>query len=321
MLWIVDAAQYGLKLMRYYPDPDMTRARNGLAEYLKLPADLVQPASGGASAIVLASGCGMKNVLLCSPCFGEYRAAAEHRGLPVQSVCLLKKDRSIESPAKAIRDSLSESTLIWVCSPMNPVGCAFSREEILDLLALARERKCRVALDEAFIDFCPQNSCRDLIEDWPELIVVGSLTKILGIPGVRLGYLCAQDAKELGQNALPWELNSFAEAIAEELPFHKAELAQEAAKNAARRETFTKGLLALGFTVHLSDTNFVLVDLGRPAEPIVSALKEKRILVRTCLDFEGLSDGRHLRLAVKDDRSNRKFLSALKEILSCAENR
>jgi histidinol-phosphate/aromatic aminotransferase/cobyric acid decarboxylase-like protein len=321
MGWIADAVNAAKKAMRYYPQPDMSRARKGLAAYLDLPEDFVQPASGGASAIVLATACGMERVLLCSPCFGEYRAAAVNRGLPVESACLLESGRRIADPAKAVRSVLKEGTLVWICNPMNPVGHAFSRDQILDLLTLAQQRRCRVALDEAFIDFCPEYSCRDLVKEWPELIVTGSLTKILGIPGIRLGYLCSRDALQLGQKALPWELNCFAEAIARELPFHREEIAEEARRNEGRRRPFTEGLRSLGLFVYPSASNFVLVDLGRDASPIVSMLKEKRILVRTCLDFEGLADGRHLRLAVKDDRSNRRLLRALKESLSCAENR
>ena len=319
--WVIDALQFAKRNVVYYPAPDMHRARKGLAEYLELPEEFVQPASGGASAIELATRCGKKRVMLCSPCFGEYRASAEKNGIPVESVCLLDGARRIASPADALEDELGSEMLVWLCSPMNPTGHAFSRQEILDLLALARRKNCRVALDEAFIDFCPGASCRDLIRDWPELIVVGSLTKILGIPGVRLGYLCAQDALMLGANCLPWELNCFAEGIAEELPFHKEEILAEAKDYRKRTQDFTEKLRALGLYVYPSQSNFVLADLGRPADPVIEALKEKKIIVRRCMDFEGIDDGHHVRLAVKDDKSNRKFINTLKEILTCAENR
>lgn len=319
--WVKKALRSAIKNVPYYPPLDMHRARKGLADYLELPEEYVQPAAGGASAIELATRCGMQRVMLCSPCFGEYKGAAERASLPVESVCLLGSDRKIASPAEALESSLGKNMLIWVCSPMNPVGHAFSRQEIEDLLALARRKNCRVALDEAFIDFCPGASRRDLVKTWPELIVVGSLTKILGIPGVRLGYLCARDAGKLAVNALPWELNCFAESVAVELPEHKAEIAEDAKKSAARTRAFTEELRSLGLYVYPSQSNFVLVDLGREADPVIEALKDKKILVRRCMDFEGIDDGQHLRLAVKDEASNRKFYLTLKEILTCAENR
>ena len=318
--WVRKVMRAAIKNVSYYPATDMHRARKGLADYLELPEEFVQPASGGASAIELAARCGMQRAMLCSPCFGEYGASARKAGIPVESVCLLDGARRIVSPAEALEEELGRGMIIWLCSPMNPTGHAFSRQEILDLLALARRKSCRVALDEAFIDFCPGTSCRDLVRDWPELIVTGSLTKILGIPGARLGYLCAQDAIELGNNCIPWELNCFAESVAIELPQHKEEIVKDAAASHRRTQVFTEGLRSLGLYVYPSQTNFVLVDLGREADPVIEALKEKKILVRRCMDFEGISDGRHIRLAVKDDKTNQKFLFTLKEILTCAEN-
>jgi histidinol-phosphate/aromatic aminotransferase/cobyric acid decarboxylase-like protein len=319
--WVKKALRSAIKNISYYPATDMHRARKGLAEYLELPEEFVQPSSGGASAIELATRCGKKRVMLCSPCFGEYRASAEKNGLPVESICLLDGARRIVSPAEALEDELGSDMLVWLCSPMNPTGHSFSRQEILDLLALARRKNCRVALDEAFIDFCPGASRRELVKDWPELIVVGSLTKILGIPGVRLGYLCAQDALSLGKNCIPWELNCFAEEAAIQLPAHRQEILEDAKECLQRTKTFSEGLESLGLYVYPSQSNFVLVDLCIDADPVIEALKEKKILVRRCMDFEGIDDGRHVRLAVKDERSNQKFLNTLKEILTCAENR
>ena len=175
-------------------------------------------------------------------------------------------------------------------------------------------------VDEAFIHYCPENSVRHLLADHPRLLITGSMTKILGIPGVPLGYLCSQDALQLGSKCLPWELNCFAEEVAVQLPFHKDEMLADAQQSALRTHVFSEGLRSLGLTVYPSSSNFVLVDLGRDAEPVIEALKEKKILVRRCMDFAGIDDGKHLRLAVKDDKTNLKFLITLKEILTCAEN-
>ena len=128
------------------------------------------------------------------------------------------------------------------------------------------------------------------------------------------------DALELGKNCLPWELNCFAERVAMELPLHKEEMLEDAQKSLIRTRTFEEGLRSLGLFVYPSASNFVLVDLWREADPVIEALKARHILVRRCMDFEGVSDGRHLRLAVKDDKTNLKFLLTLKEILTCAEN-
>ena len=104
--WVKEALQKAMDNISYYPATDMHRARKGLADYLELPETYVQPASGGASAIELATRCGMNQVLLCAPCFGEYKGAALKMRLPVETVVLLQKDRSIASPAEAVKDTL-----------------------------------------------------------------------------------------------------------------------------------------------------------------------------------------------------------------------
>ncbi|MBR3718760.1 MAG: aminotransferase class I/II-fold pyridoxal phosphate-dependent enzyme, partial [Firmicutes bacterium] len=112
----------------------------------------------------------------------------------------------------------------------------------------------------------------------------------------------------------------FAEEIAAQLPLHREEMLEDARQSAERTKVFSKALQGLGVTVYPSSSNFVLIDLGREAEPVICALKEKKILVRRCMDFTGINDGRHLRLAVKDNETNQVFIDTLKEILTCAEN-
>ena len=111
-----------------------------------------------------------------------------------------------------------------------------------------------------------------------------------------------------------------AAAVLRALPDHRADVIDEARLTAARREALVTGLQAMGLYVYPSRAAFVLVDLGRPAEPIAAALKDQGILVRQCMDFSGVDDGNHLRLAVKDDRSNARLLAALREALTCAAN-
>ena len=81
------------------------------------------------------------------------------------------------------------------------------------------------------------------------------------------------------------------------------------------------GLEQLGVFVYPSEGAFLLADFGRAVSPIARELEKRKILVRECANFDGLNDGCHLRLAVKDERSNRKFIEALREAMTCAESR
>lgn len=319
--WVKEALTRGLDNAAYYPDPEMRAARSALAEYLNLEPDMVLPTAGGISAIDMAACLNNGTMLTFTPCFEEYARQGFNRSARTQTLPILS-GREILSPAACARGRLFEGCVVWLCNPMNPVGAAFGRNEILELLEMVEAAKGFLIIDEAFIAYCPEFSSRDLIAEHDRLIVVGSMTKILGIPGVRLGYFCAQPEiiQRLRPRQLTWELNCFAEQAALALPGHRREIDLDVMENARRRELLKADLEGLGCFVYPSQSSFLLTDLNRPAAEVADALKKQGILVRQCMDFEGLGDGRHLRLAVKDEASNRRLIKALKEAFECVEN-
>lgn len=314
--WVRQALRRGMESAAYYPEAGMERATRAMATYLGISPECVLPTAGGISAIELAGRVGRETVVL-TPCFCEYEQLSPR---PVRKVSLLRGERRIAVPEDM---RLPEECLVWLCNPLNPVGCAFSREEVLRLLRRVEDAGGWLAVDEAFIEYCPEHSVADMVERCERLLVAGSLTKILGIPGVRLGYLCAAPRvlEGLRKRQRTWELNCFAEAVACALPEHREEVRSDARENARRRERLREQLEGLGLFVYPSQAAFLLVDLGRDARPVVARLKETGILVRECTDFDGLDDGRHLRLAVKGDENNARLIRALGEVLACGENR
>lgn len=314
--WVMAALQRGMANARYYPDPSMARAGAALAEFLNAPAENVLPTAGGISAIQLVNRLESSETVLLTPCFCEYEQFASS---PVRKLSLLRDRHEIALPEEI---GLRKNGLVWLCNPMNPVGYAFSRREIEGLLEQVEAAQGYLAVDEAFIEYCPQNSALPLLREHERLLITGSMTKILGIPGVRLGYLCAgrELLQKLKRHQLTWELSCFAEAVALALPEHRREILRDSVCNARRREGFVRALEALGAFVYPSSSACVLADFGRPVAEIADRLRDAGILVRDCMSFDDIADGRHLRLAVKDEASNEKFINTLREVLSCAEN-
>ena len=320
--WVRRAMLEGMENARYYPDPQMRRARAALAEYLDLEADCVLPTAGGISAIAMAARLPVQSMRAFAPCFCEYGQMAALQGVRMEEISLLRAPHEILRPVETLGGTEISDCALWLYNPLNPVGVAFSPEEVEALLERAEAEKGWLIVDEAFIEFCPENSMRSRIGRHARLIVTGSMTKALGIPCVRLGYLCAQPEliDELGRSQLTWELNAFAEAVLCALPRHVEELRKDAKENVARRERLKAGLEALGAFVYPSSANFLLADFGRDVAPVAARLRTSGILVRECTNFSGVDDGRHLRLAVKDEAANARLLEELKGALVCAEN-
>ena len=316
--WVRSVLNDAISRAAYYPDPAMREARASLAEYLGLNEKWVLPTAGGISGIALAAQLPVAGMMAFAPCFGEYARTAELRGFLLEFLPLIDGDRRILSPAEVLGDRDINSRAVWLCNPLNPVGIAFSRSEIESLLARIEANGGWLVLDEAFIHCCPERSSIDLLTEHPRLLIVGSLTKSLGIPGVRLGYLCARPdvLKMLAEHQTTWELSCFAEGVLRALPAHTEELRAEAQKNAARRVALRGELERLGVYVYPSEANFLLADFKRKVAPIAARLRERGILVRECMDFSGIQDGQHLRLAVKDEIANARFIETLEGVLN-----
>ncbi|MBR5962340.1 MAG: histidinol-phosphate aminotransferase family protein [Clostridia bacterium] len=295
--WAAEAFRRSLDNIRYYPDPEMKRARKGIALFLGVPEECVLPAAGGAAAIDLAVQASGGCVYTLPPTFGEYsaRAAVHGRKTAVwQGTC-------------------EPGDMLMICNPNNPTGEVRTREELTALLAEVKAGGGCLAVDEAFIEYCPEYSLRGGI--CPGLIILGSFSKMFGIPGVRLGYICAVPAiiERLRQKILPWTLDAAATEIAAALPGHREQIAADRELNRERRELFREQLQGLGAEVYPSQGNFLLADFHRDMGKAAEALKARKILVRTCSSF-GLPAS-FWRLAVKTEGENTRFIAALEEIL------
>lgn len=295
--WVKQTLLDAVSNARYYPDRSMAAARGGLAAYLGIDAACVLPTAGGTAAIELMLSLEKGTVYTWPVTFGEYarRAAVRSR------------------VAARWEGSCKPGDTVMLCNPNNPTGHALSRKEMIKEADGIAAQGGMLAADEAFIDYCSASTIRHDLRQG--IAVVGSLTKTLCIPGVRLGYICAvpELIRKLQAAAGAWPVNAFACAVAAELPRHIAEIQADAQKNARRRKRLTALLEGLGAQVYPSRSNFVLADFGRDMTKCVQALKAQGILVRTCASF-GLSSNM-LRLAVKTGSENERLIAALQKAM------
>ena len=295
--WVREVMAEAQKSIAWYPDLTMRRARKGLSDYLGVPEDHILPVAGGIAAIDLALSVCSGKVFIIPPTFGEYAARAALYGRQVETW-----------PGRC-----GENDSLVLCNPNNPTGEARSREELLSLLETVRSNGGNLVVDEAFIDYCPEYSLRENIG--PGLILAGSLSKILGVPGIRIGYLCAvpETIQRLQLRMLPWSVDALATEIAVRLPDHKDEIIRDAERNTVRRERFSSQLRQLGAEVYPSRGNFLLADFCRDMSSAAVRLRSRGILVRTCSSF-GLP-GSFWRLAVRTEDENTRLITELEEIL------
>lgn len=300
--WVRAAMLEGLENARYYPDPRQRAAIAGLSAFLGLPGECLLPTGGGIEAIQLAADIAAKHAV-AQPTFQEYARFCQNR----RDVDRFRLD--------AYEPGAGEC--LWLCNPNNPTGDAIPRRDVLALLERVEAAGGRLVVDEAFIDYCPGQSVRDAVTDHPALVVLGSLTKILAIPGVRLGWLAAHPSvvARIREKQTPWRLNCVADAVAAALPGHREDFDRIRTLNERRREAFAEGLTAIGGKVCPSAANFLLCDFGRDMRPIIEALRRERILVRPCGMFPGLTHG-HVRLCVRTEAENGRLVGTMNDIMT-----
>ena len=216
------------------------------------------------------------------------------------------------------------ATLVLI-NPDNPSGNYICRAELIRLLDWCAEKSIRLILDESFVDFADEDNTlidETVLAGYPSLVVVKSISKSYGVPGVRLGVLAAYDEEliaRLKKDVAIWNINSFGEFYMQIAEKYKKDYAAGCAKLREGRRAFAEALAGInGIRVVPSQANYLMLELG---EGISSRALCRELLVKYGLfikDLSGKTRGRkndYIRVAVRDDADNAKLVSALKELL------
>jgi histidinol-phosphate/aromatic aminotransferase/cobyric acid decarboxylase-like protein len=302
----------------YYPDVQMRSSVRSLAAYLEVNEDNVLPESGGIEALHHAIRTVMPGrIIIMTPAFVEYEHIGEIYDIPMVFLPLIREGK-VALDIGRIKAELRAEDLLIVCNPSNPLGVAFEKNQLEILFDIIKRKKARLLIDEAFIDFCPERSLKNLVATEPRLLIAGSLTKIFAVPGVRIGYMLAHESVivKLKASQMPWVLSVFASAIVSELGGMQEYVKESLALNEQNRRDLILELGLLGYRVYPSEANFLFVDTrktNRTASEIAVLLRKKNILVRDCSNYRDM-DEYAMRLAVKSEDENGRLIVALQEI-------
>ena len=217
-------------------------------------------------------------------------------------------------------------TLLLI-NPDNPSGNFIPKEDVLRLAAWCGERGMRLVVDESFVDFCEDYATASLLDDaileqYPNLVVMKSISKSFGVPGLRLGVLASADKAliaRMKQRVSIWNLNSFAEFYMQIYTKYERDYQKACARFVAERADFEKKLSTIPFLrVMPSQANYFLCEVLPPftaREVVIQVLKNFNILTRDCSGKPGLRDGQYMRIAVRDHVDNARLIDALKSLI------
>lgn len=218
------------------------------------------------------------------------------------------------------------ATLVLI-NPDNPSGSYIPKADVLRLCAWCRERGIRLLVDESFADFADEPNASLLSEAtlcaYPNLLVMKSVSKSYGVPGIRLGVLAAADEaliERMKKDVAIWNINSFGEFYMQIAEKYCDDYTEGLRKLRAERTWLTEALSAIpGLRVIPSQANYLLVEL---TNGMCATALTKRLLLEYDLLIKDLSrkirmgDRQFVRLAVRDRADNLRLVAALTAVLA-----
>lgn len=212
-------------------------------------------------------------------------------------------------------------------NPDNPSGNFVPVKDVLRLYNWCKDNKIRLIVDESFVDFTDDfenNSLLkdDIIESHSELVVVKSISKSYGVPGLRLGILASGD-KELitiiKKDVAIWNINSFAEFYMQIFNKYEKDYKQSCEKFINERNRFYVELSGVrNLRVVTSQANYFLCEVTKMKAKTLTErlLTEFNILIKDCTSKKGFHDrGEYIRIAIRDKKDNDQIVASLKNIL------
>ena len=259
-----------------------------------------------------------KKIALTIPSFNEYV-----RCFPNSEITYINsKDDNYRLSLNKLKETLNKVDTLIVISPDNPSGSHLKYGEVIELLDMAKEMDKQVIFDESFIDFANDSYTLindDILKKYPNLIVIKSISKSYGVPGLRLGVLASGNYEYLdiiNRNMPVWNINSFAEYFLQIFLIYKKDYVYGCSKIKEERNRFYNELIKISeLDVYDSEANYFMIKLNKSTANEIAEylLDNNKILIKVLNGKNGFDDKEYIRIAVKTKEENDYFIQSIKE--------
>lgn len=262
---------------------------NGASEIFKLIADAVRP----------------KKALITAPSFSGYEYVLRSVGTKIEYI-YLNEDEDFEINDN-ILDRLNPGyELIFLCSPCNPTGRHIDKDILINVLKYCEKNGIYLIVDECFLGFMEEYKTLSMVSETKSryLIVVNAFTKLYAMAGLRLGFCVCGNKDLLKQMKLQqaeWSVSVPAQLAGVYALENENYISESRKLIASERKKMSGWLVSKGIKVFPSDVNFILI---KSEIDLYRKLLERRILIRSCANYRGLSEDFY-RIAIRTKQENR----------------
>ena len=278
----------------------------------------------GAAELINALGhvVGDAKVAVNLPAFNEYIRC--FKKATIQEIDNTQFDYSMNK--EAILNAIDECDYTVIINPDNPSGFMFKKDELIEIIKFAKAKNKKLIIDESFVDFAKREDRftllnEDLLIQYPNLIVIKSISKSYGVPGLRLGLLATADEqilKDLKDEMQIWNINSFAEYYFQIYQLFAKTYDESCDKIVIEREYLIEQLSKFkSIKVYPSSANYIMVELkGYDSHKLTIDLLDKNNLIVKDLSTKNKFIGKnYMRLAVRDRKDNDYLIECLKQYI------
>lgn len=317
---VIRSIQQWVKTINHSPDSSCVSLKKKLSVYHDIDTELIEIGSGSSDllqAIIIGFLDPGDKVVSLDPTYAEYeRCVNWARGELVKIV--LKESDNFTHSLDDILDALRcNPRLLVLCNPNNPTGQVIKKKDV-EIILQRLDRQSFLLIDEAYIDFCPEESMISEVKNWPNLIITRTFSKVYALAGLRVGYAVLGDlADQIFSSVIrpPWPVSTISIKAAEAALEDRAYVDEMIATTLRLREEFAKSLNQFSqFRVIPSKTNFFLVGIegtGRSSYELSQSLEEGMIFVRDCSSFGKTLGDRYIRLTTQYATSNELIINAI----------
>jgi len=255
------------------------------------------------------------------PTFVEYMG----RVVPDQQKVMIPTNKDFSYTVDELVTFSADIDTLVLINPDNPSGHMIAKPEVLRLAQWFQSNNKQLILDESFVDFSDEseeNSCltRAIIEEFTNMVVVKSISKSYGVPGIRLGVVASANVslmKQIQSKLSIWNINSFGEFFLQIIGKYEKEYAKACDQIIAERNRFYKKLSKIPFLrVIPSQANYFLCEVTSTytaRELTERLLVEKDLYIKDNTGKLGFENGEFVRIAIRDKKDNNKLIKVLKK--------
>ena len=305
-----------------YPDIDSVELVSRLSQYHDIGGDHIIVGNGSTEFMYsIPLTFKPQKALIVTPAFSEYEKGLRLASTKVSYFQTDEKEDFCLNIARLCKRLSEGFDIVYFCNPANPTGVLTPKDELCRVIACADKTGVLAVIDEAFIDFVEEESVKKEILRFSNMIVLRSMTKFFGIPGLRVGYVIASAPciAKIREIKPPWTVNWPGQKAAAKALVNGDYISETRQYISTERKFLRNALNEItGLSAFKSAANFLLVfmdsRIGLSSTELRDRLAREGILIRDCITFDGMGD-RYFRVAVKKHKQNTILIEKLKEVI------